>query len=106
MFIARWRIDARFGHQQEAMELLKQWMYEIGSKLGFTAENSRLVSGSIGALEATIESEIQIESLAALEASFAQLANNDAHQQWGKKLEPHVVSGVSNWQIFRVVESR
>jgi hypothetical protein len=104
MFIARWRIDARFGHKQEAMALLKQWMDEVGAEIGFTRKNGRLVTGSIGALEATIESEVQVESLAALEASFAKLAKNEAHQQWGRKLEPHVVSGVSNWQIFRVIE--
>jgi hypothetical protein len=103
MFIARWQIDARFGHKQQAIELMKEWERDIGSKAGIDMKRSVISTGSIGALEATIENNIAVESLAELEAFFAAIAKIPAHAEWGTKLEPHVVSGTSRWSIFRVV---
>jgi len=34
MFNARWQIDAKFGHKQTVLELLKKWEREIGSQVG------------------------------------------------------------------------
>ena len=103
MFIARWRIEARFGHKQEAVALFNRWQREIGTKIGWTPEKSRLVTGSVGALESTLENEVRVETLAELDESFARLAKIPQHAQWGKELEPHVVSGTSRWEIFRVL---
>jgi hypothetical protein len=104
MFSARWQIDARFGHKQTALELMRKWEREIGSQVGLADLKFRLMTGSIGAREATIESHHEVESLAQLEALFAKIAKIDAHAKWGKELEPYVVSGTSQWQIFRIVE--
>ena len=101
MFSARWQIDAKFGHKQTALELMRKWEREIGSQVGLADLNFRLMTGSIGAREATIESHHEVESLAQLEAFFAKI---EAHAKWGKELEPYVVSGTSQWQIFRIVE--
>lgn len=103
MFIARWQIDARFGHKQQAIELMKEWERDIGSKAGIDMTRSVISTGSIGALEATIENNIAVESLAELETFFEAIAKIPAHAEWGKKLEPYVVSGTSRWSIFRVV---
>jgi hypothetical protein len=103
MFIARWQIDARFGHKQDALELMKQWQRDIGSKAGLDPARSLVATGSIGALEATIENDLTIDSLAELEQFFATIAKLPEHAAWGKKLEPHVVSGTSRWSILRVV---
>lgn len=103
MFIARWQIDARFGHKQDAIDLMREWEREIGSKAGIDMTRSVIQTGSIGALEATIENNISVDSLAELEAFFAKIAKIPAHAEWGKRLEPHVVSGTSRWSIFRVV---
>jgi hypothetical protein len=62
------------------------------------------MTGSIGAREATIETHHQVETLAQLEEFFAKIGKLDAHAKWGKEMEPYVVSGTSQWQIFRVVE--
>ncbi|BCP53212.1 hypothetical protein K32_18290 [Kaistia sp. 32K] len=103
MFIARWQIDARFGHKQEVLELMKEWERDIGASSGLDLDRSSFVTGSIGALEATIENNLTVESLAELERFFETIGKNPAHAAWGKKLEPHVVSGTSRWSIFRVV---
>lgn len=103
MFIARWQIDARFGYKQQAIELMREWEREIGAKAGIDPSRSVVTTGSIGALEATIENNISVESLAELEGFFQKIGNIPAHAEWGKKLEPHVVSGTSRWSIFRVI---
>ena len=103
MFIARWQIDARFGYKQQAIELMREWERDIGPKAGIDPSRSTVATGSIGALEATIENSVSVESLAELEGFFARIGQNPAHGEWGRKLEPYVVSGTSRWTILRVV---
>ncbi|MCG7507943.1 hypothetical protein [Mesorhizobium retamae] len=104
MFSARWQIDAKFGHKQTVLEMMQQWEREIGSQASIEDLKFQIMTGSIGAREATIETHHQVESLARLEEFFAKISKIDAHAKWGKSLEPFVVSGSSLWQIFRVVE--
>lgn len=103
MFIARWSIEARFGHKAEVLAQMHRWAQEIGSQVGWTEQRMRLLTGSIGARESTIQSEIAVESLAELEAAWAKLATLDGHAAWSKQLEPHVVSGTQHWEIFRLL---
>jgi hypothetical protein len=103
MMIARWHIDARFGHKQTVVDSLKKWGADIGSQIGWTADKVRIVTGSIGALESTVEIEVQINDLAELNAAWAKLGAIKAHTQWSKDIEPHIVSGTPHWQVFRVV---
>ena len=103
MFVARWQIDAKFGHKQKVLELMRRWEEEIGRPAGTAAMGFELLTGSIGAREATIETNHRVESLAQLEAFFAAIGKNPAHAKWSKEVEPFVVSGSSVWQIFRVV---
>jgi len=104
MFSARWQIDAKFGHKQTVLDMMRQWERDIGSQVGLANYKFQIMTGSIGAREATVESHMQVESLAQLEEFFAKIAKIDAHAKWGKEMEPYVVSGTSLWQIFRVVE--
>ena len=104
MFSARWQIDAKFGQKQTVLELMREWERDIGSQAGIADVKFQIMTGSIGAREATVESHHEVESLARLEEFFARLGKIDAHAKWGKKMEPHVVSGTSLWQIFRIVE--
>ena len=104
MMIARWHIDARFGHKQQVIESLKRWYGEIGSQVGWTPENTRMITGSVGAPESAIEVEIKVADLADLNAAWDKLATIEPHQQWSHDLEPHVVSGTSHWQVFRVID--
>ncbi len=103
MMVARWSIDAKFGYKQNVVDLMQHWMREIAPQVGFTADKMRLLTGSIGALEATIQSEHLIEDLAELNQAWEKLAAIAAHKQWSKDLEPYVVSGTNRWEIYRVL---
>lgn len=102
--IARWSIDARFGYKAQVVEAMQKWMMDIGSQIGWTKEKTSLLTGSIGAGEATVQSEIRIKDLAELNAAWDKLGTIEAHRQWSKELEPYVVSGSPRWEIFRVVD--
>jgi hypothetical protein len=103
MFVARWQIDARFGHKQAVIDLMQRWLRDIGAKAGTDKMDVKILTGSVGAREATIELNHTIESLAELERFFETIGKNDSHKQWGKDLEPHVVSGSAAWSIYRVL---
>jgi hypothetical protein len=103
MLIARWQIDTRFGYKQNATDLLRRWSTEIAPQIGWTADKGRMLSGSIGAREATIVHEWSVTDLADLEKAWAALGKIDAHKAWGKEMEPHVVSGSSRWEVYRVL---
>lgn len=101
MIIARWTINARFGHKQAVVESLLKWHSDIGSAIGW--KNFRVLTGSIGASESVVQSEILLNDISELNASWDKLAQIDAHKQWSKDLEPYVVSGTPCWEIFRVL---
>ena len=103
MLIARWQIDARFGQKQTVIDMLAKWAREIAPQIGWGPSSGRLLTGSIGAREATVVHEWSVADLAALEQAWAALGKIEAHKAWGKALEPHVVSGSSRWEVFRVV---
>ncbi len=103
MMIARWRIEARFGHKQLVIDSLKRWCTEIGVQIGWPEERTRITTGSIGALESTVELEVQIEGLAELTAAWDKLGQIEAHTAWSKEIEPNVVSGTPHWQVLREV---
>jgi hypothetical protein len=103
MLIARWQIDARFGHKQTAIELLRRWERDIGRQAGTGRMDFRILTGSVGARESLIEANHTVESLAQLESFFAAIGGIDAHQQWGKEIEPYVVSGSPAWTVYRTV---
>ena len=101
MLIARWQIDARFGQKQKVIDSITQWTRDIAPQVGLT--KGRMLSGSIGALEATVEHNWEVADLAELEGAWAKLEKIEAHKQWSKELETSVVSGTARWSIFRVV---
>ncbi len=103
MMVARWQFEARFGHKQTVIGLMKRWDQEFGSQIGWTPEKCRRLTGSIGALESTIQEEILIKDLAELGAAWEKLATLEGHKQWGKDIEPYVVSGTPHWQILHII---
>lgn len=103
MFVARWRVDARFGHKQQVVGALKTWTRDIAPLAGLMEPRSEMLSGSIGALEATVEQNWRLDNLAELEKAWAKLSDLEVHRKWGEGLEPHVVSGTSRWEVFRVI---
>jgi hypothetical protein len=103
MMVARWSIDAKFGYKQAVIDSMKRWLSEIGPQAGVDTARTRLLTGSVGALEATVISEHVVEDLAELNRVWDKLAAIPAHQQWSKELEPNVVSGTSRWEIYRLL---
>ncbi len=103
MMIARWHIDARFGHKPELLELMRGWSRDIAPQIGWTADKMRIATGSIGAHESTIEIDVTIRDLKELDDSWSKLGTIDAHKKWSKTLEPLVVSGTPRWEIYRVI---
>jgi hypothetical protein len=104
MMIARWHIDARFGHKQAVIESLKKWNRTIAAQIGWTADKVRIVTGSVGALESTVEVEVTIKDLTELDSSWAKLGTIAAHKDWSKEIEPYIVSGTPRWEVLRVIE--
>lgn len=105
MFIARLSIDARFGYKQKVIDQMKQWDKEIGSQIGWTGENIRTLSGSVGARESLMQREMAVASLAELEAGFQKLAAVEGQTEWSRELEKYIVSGSNVWEILRVIET-
>lgn len=48
----------------------------------------RITTGSIGALELTLEVEVKIRDLKELDDSWGKLGTIDAHKKWSTELEP------------------
>lgn len=103
MFIARWQVEARFGYKQPAIDSMKKWLEEVGSQIGWKPDKVRLITGSIGANESTIETEIRVKSLKDLDDAWAKLAKLKDHKKWGREFEKYIVSGTARWTIYRVV---
>src|SRR5258708_15067347 len=103
MFVARWQIDARCGKKRAVIVLLQKWERDVGTKAGTDKMDFKILTGSIGAREATVEANHAVESMAQLEQFFTAIGNNETHRQWGRDLEPHVVSGSAFWNIYRAL---
>jgi hypothetical protein len=103
MIIARWNIDACFGHKAIVIDSIKKWLKDIGAQIGWTDDKVTVLAGSIGAPESSIQVEILLKDLSELNTSWEELATIEAHQQWSRYIEPYVVSGTPRWEIFRVV---
>jgi hypothetical protein len=101
MLIAKWQIDARFGQKKMVIDKLKTWARDIAPRVGLT--RGRLLTGSIGALEATVIHEWEVEDLAMLDKAWTGLADIAEHAKWSVDLEPFVVSGTARWEILRVL---
>ena len=103
MMIARWQIQAKFGHKEAALDSMKRWIEEIGSQVGWTSDRVRVITGSVGAYESTIETEIKIKDLKELDDAWSKLAKLSPHKKWGQEFENLIVSGTARWEIYRVI---
>lgn len=104
MMIARWTCEAKFGCKSEALALHKEWEEQIGSQTDIDVSKARTVTGSVGAKEAIIQSEVEIANLAELDAFFDKIASIKMHADWGKKFGEVIVSGSTYWEVFRIVK--
>jgi hypothetical protein len=103
MIIARWQFTAKFGRKQEAIDLIKEWNQEIGAQTNVDMSKQRIVTGSVGASEGLVETEMEIEDLEALDNFFSKIASIQMHSEWGPKMGEVIVSGSTRWEVFRIV---
>ena len=101
MIIARWQIDAKFGHKAEVIDSVEKWQREIGEQIGWKESQCQLMTGSVGARESTVVLEVRLESMSELDESWEKLREIDAHEKWSRDLEPYVVSGSHRWEVYR-----
>ena len=80
MLIARWQIDARFGQKQTVIEMIRRWGDTIAPRIGWTKDKGRLLTGSIGAREATVVHEWMVSDLADLENAWAAVWHGHLHR--------------------------
>lgn len=101
MILARWSVDTRFGHIEAVINAMTQWYKEIGSAIGWT--EMRLLAGSVGALESTVQMEVRLNNFTELSEAWDKLSTIEAHQKWSKDLEPFIVSGTNRWEVFHIL---
>lgn len=104
MIIAQWQIDARFGHKQEVLDSLRWWSEEIGSQIGLPPGQTQVMTGSIGANESTVISQMRLDSISDLDEAWNKLKTLDKHKKWSRELEPNIVSGSHRWEVYRVMD--
>lgn len=102
MILARWQIDARFGHRDAALTLMRRWWSEIAPQLGWASEQVRIASGSLGVAESRLEVEVQLANLAELNSAWQRLANARGQTDWAQEISAHVVSGSARWHVYKV----
>ena len=104
MMIARWHFKAQFGRKDEAIALFKEWSEQIGSQTDIDVTKSRTVTGSVGANEALVENEFEIQGLSDLQSFYDKIGSIKMHKDWERKMGEVIVSGSTYWEVYRVVE--
>lgn len=104
MMIARWTVDARFGCKQAALTLMQRWWKDIAPQIGWSQAQARILSASLGAPESTIQVEVEIADLVALDDAWTRLAKVPDQETWAAELQPLIVSGTTSWSVYRRIQ--
>lgn len=104
MYVVRWQLQARFGHLKDVLNILRQWEFDVGQRVGWRASSIRVVQGMLGASQGTVELETRAESLGDLEASWSDMEKSPHHQEAMRSLERFVVSGTDEWRVYKTIE--
>jgi hypothetical protein len=99
--IARFSFDVPFGKKEDMFRIEGKFR-ELETKLGFP--KAEVLIGSIGAPESRVENNYRFESLAALEATFAKVAQEPRMAEFQREMAQFIVPGSHRWEIFRVRE--
>lgn len=86
----------------EAIGLLQEWVQNIGSQAGLTANNTTILSGAVGAPESRLELEVELGNLAELEAFWGQIPSQ-AHKAWSQRAQHYLIDGSPQWEVYRNV---
>lgn len=103
MFIARWEFTCRFGKVDDCVSIMRRWEMDVGDRIGWKANNVRVIAGFIGENDAKVEFEARAENLTDLEGVLADMDRNPHHREYMKQLEHVVVPGTSCWKVFREI---
>ena len=79
--VARWQINARFGHKQTVIDLLRKWEREVGTP----RPQPDKMQGTDRLDRARVEADHAVKGIAQLEEFFAVLgdnANGDPNPMW------------------------
>jgi len=104
MYVARWHMTARVGQREACIALLRKWQIDVGYRIGWKPGSLRVAAGAIGAGEGDIEIEVELDSLADLEASWSDMDSVPYHKQYMRDLEALIVSGSVRWIVHRIVD--
>ena len=99
--IARWYYTAKFGLKPESINHLKTWVDKIGSQAGCNWDNTRIVTGAVGALEGHVEMEMTLASITALDEFYNKIPGAE-HVKWGKEMGNYIIDGSTRWEVFRI----
>lgn len=99
---ARWLIDIRYGMKLDAVELLQEWVADIGAQAGLTPFNATISSGAVGVPESRLELEVAFDSIAELEGFWAAIPP-ERHRAWSQRAQHVIIDGSPQWHVFRTV---
>ncbi len=102
--IARWHVTAVFGRKPELIAAVQSWIVSVAAKAGCSKENTRLLTGSVGAPESELQMEITFNSIAELDDFFKAIASQGPeHAKFQEQASPVVVHGSNRWEVLRIV---
>jgi hypothetical protein len=101
MFVARWHFTAQFGKVEDALSLLRKWEIDVGERVGWKSSYIQLTTGAVGVDSSSIELAVRVDTLADLEAAWADMERNPHHHEYIKQLGTVLVSGSSHWTVHR-----
>lgn len=104
MYTVRWQFQTRFGHLKDVLNILRQWEFDVGQRVGWRASNIRVLQGRLGASQSLVELETRIDNLGDLDSSWADMEKSPHHQEAMRALERFVVSGTDQWAVYKNVE--
>ena len=104
MYVVRWQFSTRFGHLKDVLNILRQWEFDVGQRVGWKASSIRVMQGMLGASQSTIELETRTDSLADLESSWTDMEKSPHHQEAMRSLERFVASGTDHWTVYKLIE--
>jgi len=104
MYLVRWQLQARFGHLKDVLNILRQWEFDVGQRVGWKASSLRVCQGMLGQSRSLVELETRVESLSDLESSWADMEKSPHHGEAMRGLERYVVGGTDTWSVYNVIE--
>jgi hypothetical protein len=104
MFVARWSIEVRFGHQEDAFRVIDSWWTEVAGRVGWDRKMARRLAGTVGPSQSRFEIEVMIPNLVTLEKVWEQFKDLRGQKEFSQNLEPYIVSGSNRWEVFQVLE--